>query len=145
MGRLNWAKPFLLVLAAVTIVTVFVFFSLNYGDGSFYSPAHWEKASISQVTLDSTNPKNFSISVTWISTSEAPRPIVFTEALFKNATRQIVARVNITQGELAPDTERTLTVYTETGLPSGVYTVALTTEAGSVFVSPSFCVEYPFR
>ena len=130
---------FATVLVAITVaVSVRMFFFGYIPMDVCPVPIVEGKIEMGQVSFDSANPKNFQINVKLFHSSQVDNAVVFTDAIFKNNTGDVVAFGNLQKSKLEPGTEMTLDISTDIDLPSGNYTITLVTTGGSSFVSSIF-------
>ena len=95
------------------------------------------KVTIKQVTVDNDNPRTLSVDVIFFS--NPGRTAVITNALIKNTTSNVVAEGQAVPNELPVNTNMTLDIHLNYGLPPGTYVLVLLTEkVGGSWVSPPF-------
>ena len=135
MRKLYWILIFVAAVSAILLLG-YMFSRFFSGQLTEISPI-LEKIEMGQVSFDSANPKNFQINVKYLQGNSPGQDIIFTIAIFKNSTGDIVARDYLYE-RMEPDTEMTLDISTDIDLPSGEYAIILLTEGGGSFVSPSF-------
>jgi len=99
----------------------------------------YEKVEIGTVLVNVTDENSLLVPVKYVK-SYHEEPVILAHAIFKEETGEIVFQTQLSEIELPPYTERTLNVSIGNSLPSGTYTVTVTTSAGSAYVSPSFTV-----
>ena len=99
----------------------------------------FEKVAIGTISFNDANGDSLSVPVKYLS-SEQERPIIFTQAIVKNETGEIVFQTQLPEIELPPYTETTLNISIGNSLSSGAYTLTIITSTGSAFISPSFTV-----
>ena len=102
------------------------------------APSTYERIEIGTISLNDTDENSLLAPVKYVL-SYQEKPIILTHAILKDETGEIVFQTQLLI-ELPPYTERTVNISTGNSLPSGTYTVTVTTSAGGAFLSPSFSI-----
>ncbi len=136
MEKKIYAVITLLTIAIVSFIIIYMF-TADYNDGLLPVPISiQEKASITQVTFDNTNPNILLVTAKRID--NITENMNFIGAMLKNSEGNTVSVIELSNYTLPVNSEIIVKVPLANNLSSGKYSVNLATSAGGLFTGPTF-------